>query len=125
MAVHDAAYSAIVHLHGEHIRLEETGFRYIPYTTATEDSGYYTVVCTPYVRRRYDPQVLVQYTEALDRTARALAVVLYATRPRLYDALIQLLPAVSAGIATCELRWDFPEEEGMMQYSRDKYFPQL
>ena len=25
--------------------------------------------------------------------------------------------------ATCELRWDFPEEEGMMQYSRDKYFP--
>ena len=27
--------------------------------------------------------------------------------------------------ATCELRWDFPEEEGMMQYSRDKYFPQL
>ena len=27
--------------------------------------------------------------------------------------------------ATCELRWDFPDEEGMMQYSRDKYFPQL
>jgi hypothetical protein len=27
--------------------------------------------------------------------------------------------------ATCELRWDFPEEKGMMQYSRDKYFPQL
>ena len=27
--------------------------------------------------------------------------------------------------ATCELRWDFPEEERMMQYSRDKYFPQL
>ena len=27
--------------------------------------------------------------------------------------------------ATCEMRWDFPEEEGMMQYSRDKYFPQL
>ena len=27
--------------------------------------------------------------------------------------------------STCELRWDFPEEEGMMQYSRDKYFPQL
>ena len=26
---------------------------------------------------------------------------------------------------TCELRWDFPEEEGMMVYSRDKYFPQL
>jgi hypothetical protein len=27
--------------------------------------------------------------------------------------------------ATCELRWDFLEEERMMQYSRDKYFPQL
>ena len=27
--------------------------------------------------------------------------------------------------ATCELRWLFPEEEGMMQYSRGKYFPQL
>ena len=28
-------------------------------------------------------------------------------------------------LATCELRWDFPEEERMMQYGRDKYFPQL
>ena len=27
--------------------------------------------------------------------------------------------------ATCELRWDFSEEERMMQYIRDKYFPQL
>jgi hypothetical protein len=27
--------------------------------------------------------------------------------------------------ATCSLRWSFPEEEKMMQYSRDKYFPQL
>src|SRR6266566_2039306 len=27
--------------------------------------------------------------------------------------------------ATCSLRWDFLEEERMMQYSRDKYFPQL
>jgi hypothetical protein len=27
--------------------------------------------------------------------------------------------------ATCDLRWFFPEEEGMMQYSREKYFPQL
>jgi hypothetical protein len=25
--------------------------------------------------------------------------------------------------ATCELRWYFPEVEGMMHYSRDKYFP--
>ena len=28
-------------------------------------------------------------------------------------------------IATCEQRWDFPEEEMMMQYNRNKYFPQL
>src|SRR3990170_2113812 len=36
-------------------------------------------------------------------------------------------PAMAPEIlpATCELRWDFPEEERMMQYSRDKYFPQL
>ena len=39
---------------------------------------------------------MVQYTKALDRTARALAVELYTTRARLYDALTQLLPAVSA-----------------------------
>ena len=26
-------------------------------------------------------------------------------------------------LATCRLRWYFPEEERMMQYSRDKYFP--
>ena len=28
-------------------------------------------------------------------------------------------------LGTCELRWDFPGEERMMQYNRDKYFPQL
>jgi hypothetical protein len=27
--------------------------------------------------------------------------------------------------ATCDLHWFFPEEKGIMQYSRDKYFPQL
>ena len=27
--------------------------------------------------------------------------------------------------ATCELCWDFPEDERMMQYNRDKYFPWL
>ena len=27
--------------------------------------------------------------------------------------------------ATCDLRWFFPKEEGMMHYSRDKYFPRL
>ena len=26
---------------------------------------------------------------------------------------------------TCELRWEFLEEERMMQYSRDKYYRQL
>ena len=36
-------------------------------------------------------------------------------------------PAMAPEIlpATCNLRWDFHEEERMMQYSRDKYFPQL
>ena len=33
--------------------------------------------------------------------------------------VLEIFPAI------CELRWDFPEEETMMQYSRDKYFPQL
>jgi hypothetical protein len=33
--------------------------------------------------------------------------------------VLEILPA------TCELRWDFLEEERMMQYGRDKYFPQL
>ena len=32
---------------------------------------------------------------------------------------LEILPA------TCSLRWYFPEEERMTQYSRDKYFPQL
>ena len=27
--------------------------------------------------------------------------------------------------ATFELCWDFPDEERMMKYSRDKYIPQL
>uniref|UniRef100_N1R4F4 Zinc finger PHD-type domain-containing protein n=1 Tax=Aegilops tauschii TaxID=37682 RepID=N1R4F4_AEGTA len=31
----------------------------------------------------------------------------------------------ASAAATCELRWDFPEEESMMQYIGDKYFPQL
>ena len=36
-------------------------------------------------------------------------------------------PATAPAIlpATCELRWDILVEERMMQYSRDKYFPQL
>ena len=36
--------------------------------------------------------------------------------------LSKLLYAITA---TCELRWAFLKEERMMQYSRDKYFPQL
>ena len=35
-----------------------------------------------------------------------------------------VFPAMAPKIlhATCELRWDFLEEERMMQYNRDKYF---
>ena len=55
MAVHDAAYTAIARLRGEHSRLEETAFRYIPYAPAGDESGYYTAVRTPYMPRRYDP----------------------------------------------------------------------
>ena len=98
MAVHDAAYSAVVRLRGEHGHLDGSEFRYIPYAPAGDDTGYYTAVCAPYERRRYDAQFLIQCTQALDRTARALAVELYATRARLYDAMTQLLPAVQAGI---------------------------
>ena len=99
MAVHDAAYTAIARLRGEYSnRLELTAFRYIPYAPDGDETGYYTAVCTPYVLRRYDPQVLVQYTQALDRTARALAVELHATRARLYNAMTQLLPAVKSRI---------------------------
>jgi hypothetical protein len=38
-----------------------------------------------------------------------------------------LSPATAPEIlpATCSLRWYFHKEESMMQYSRDKYFPQL
>lgn len=42
--------------------------------------------------------MLIQCTQALDRANRALAVELFATRARLYDAMTQLLPAVRAGI---------------------------
>ena len=59
MAVHDAAYAAISHLRGEHPHLDESGFCYIPYAPAGDESGYYTTVCTLYVQRRYDLQVLV------------------------------------------------------------------
>ena len=98
MAVHDAAYTALTRLRADCRHLDDSEFRYIPYPAAESETGYYTAVCTPYSRRRYDPQVLIQCVETLDRTARALAVELYDTRTRLYDALTQLLPAVSAGI---------------------------
>ena len=68
------------------------------YPADADESAYYTAVCTPYTRRRYDPQVLIQSNEALDRAYHALCVELFATRERLYDALTQLLPAVSAGM---------------------------
>jgi len=98
MAVHDAAYSAVARLRGEHSSLDASEFRYIPHAPAGDATGYYTAICAPYERRRYDPSVLIQYTQALDRTNRALAVELFATRARLYDAMTQLLPAVRAGI---------------------------
>ena len=62
------------------------------------ETGHYTTVCATYVSHRYDPRILIQCTQALDRTARALAVELYATWAHLYDAMTQLLPAVWAGI---------------------------
>ena len=54
MAFHDAAFVSITQLRREHPRLEVTGFRYIPYAPAGDDTGYYTIVYTPYVSRRYD-----------------------------------------------------------------------
>jgi hypothetical protein len=53
--------------------------------------------------------------------------------PRRLALSDRLAPSYHAGLAsaggatcltttTCELRWDFLEEESMMQYSRDKYF---
>ena len=98
MAVHDAAHSAVARLHGEHSLLDDSEFRYIPYAPAGDATGYYTAICAPYERRRYDPHVLIQYTQALNRTSRALTVELFATRARLYDAMTQLLLAVRAGI---------------------------
>jgi hypothetical protein len=98
MAVHDAAHSAVARLRGEHSHLDDSEFRYIPYAPAGDETGYYTAVCTPYGPRRYDPRVLIQHTVALDRTARALTVELFATRALLYEAMTQLLPAVRAGI---------------------------
>jgi hypothetical protein len=99
MAVHDAAYSAVACLRGEHsISLDASEFRYILYAPAGDATGYYTTICAPYEHHRYNPQVLIQCTQALDRTVRALAVELFATRARLYDAMTQLLLAIRAGI---------------------------
>ena len=98
IAVHDAAHSAVARLRGEPSRLDASEFRYMPYAPAGDATGYYTTICAPYERRRYDPHVLIQCTQALDRTVRALAVELFATRARLHDAMTQLLPAVRAGI---------------------------
>jgi hypothetical protein len=98
MAVHDAAYSAVARLRGEHNTSLDASKFYILYAPAGDATGYYTAICAPYEHRRYDPQGLIQCTQDLDRTVRALAVELFATRARLYDAMMQLLPAVRAGI---------------------------
>ena len=47
MAVHDAAYSVVARLRGEHSHLDGSEFRYISYAPAGDDTGYYTAVCTP------------------------------------------------------------------------------
>jgi hypothetical protein len=99
MAVHDAAYSAVARLRGQFSAdLDTSEYRYIPYAPARDATGYYTAVCAPYEPRRYDQRVLIHYTQALDRTVRALAVELFATRARYYETMTQLLPAVRAGI---------------------------
>ncbi|KAE8776320.1 hypothetical protein D1007_51080 [Hordeum vulgare] len=83
--------------------------RYIPHAPAGDETGSdltayasdvrerndrsYVAVCAPYVTRRCDARILVQYTEAMDRAFRALTVELYATRARLYDALTELQPS--------------------------------
>src|SRR6266566_9485191 len=59
MAVHDAAYSAVAQLHGEHSSLDDSEFRYIPHAPAGDATGYYTAFCAPYELRRYDPRVLI------------------------------------------------------------------
>lgn len=45
MAVHDAAYSAVARLRGEHDSLGTSEFRYIPYAPAEDATGYYTTIC--------------------------------------------------------------------------------
>ena len=47
MAVHEVAFIAITHLRSEYPRLEDTGFRYILYAPAGDETRYYTDVCTP------------------------------------------------------------------------------
>ena len=46
---------------------------------------------------------------------------------KVLDNFGDVSPATAPEIlpATCRLCWYFPEEERMMQCSRDKYFPQL
>src|SRR3972149_6480845 len=46
MAVHDAAYSAVARLRGEHsATLDDSEYRYIPYAPAAEASGFYSATC--------------------------------------------------------------------------------
>src|SRR3990170_7262228 len=55
MAVHDATYSTVARLRGEHsASLDDSEFRYIPYAPARDATRYYTTICAPYKPRRYD-----------------------------------------------------------------------
>jgi hypothetical protein len=100
LSVQEAAFVAISHLCGLYPRLETTPFRYIPYAPVGVENIYYTAVCTPYETRRYDARYLVRYTEALDRSFRAVTSELVLTHNRLYEALTLLMPRRNRGTAS-------------------------
>ena len=98
MAVHDAAYACLTHLRGDYRHLDDSAFRHVVIASDEGEGGYYTGIYTPLSQRRFDPQILIQQAEALDRAARALRVELFATCTRLYDALTQLVPSIRVGM---------------------------
>ena len=94
MAVHDAAYAALTRLRREYRELDDSPFRHILIASGEGAEGYYTAMYTPLSRQPFDPQILVEHADGLDRANRALRRELFATRVRLYDALTCLLPYV-------------------------------